>query len=413
MRLKTAIAAIAAITWISVCPLRLPAKPTRTLVRSTPRSLELRQPMERSTHERATRKAAAQSAAGVRSEKRGATHPLGHAERDASAAAQRPSRSTQLRTAAKAVPSSAKSISQASVRRVHAWEQARVAYDAHLADHAAGGRTSSAYPTQPASRTQAAAASTTGDESAADRSEAIANLAAGLRYESRSMQQSSIEDEALIPFLLPPLREPVLAYNRGRLIVPAPLRGSHEILLHQNEMADREGLDRVRDDADLLDLRRERKLVALPESEGLRVDGSLPEDRRYSRPWTAAFLTALARDYYANFHTSLQVDSAVRTVAVQQHLVRINGNAAPVEGDTASPHLTGQAVDIAKGGLSRMQIAWMRAYLQPLIDLGVIDVEEEFKQACFHISVYRNYLPAGLPRFSVAETRQVVPEPVP
>jgi hypothetical protein len=55
----------------------------------------------------------------------------------------------------------------------------------------------------------------------------------------------------------------------------------------------------------------------------------------------------------------------------------------------------------------------MRAYLQPLIDLGVIDVEEEFKQACFHISVYRNYLPAGLPRFSVAETRQVVPEPVP
>ena len=74
-------------------------------------------------------------------------------------------------------------------------------------------------------------------------------------------------------------------------------------------------------------------------------------------------------------------------------LLRINGNAAPAEGDTASPHLTGQAVDIAKHGLSLAEIAWMRGYLLPLNQQGKIDVEEEFQQACFHISVYKKYLP--------------------
>jgi len=85
-------------------------------------------------------------------------------------------------------------------------------------------------------------------------------------------------------------------------------------------------------------------------------------------------------------------------------LVRTNGNAAPAEGDTASPHLTGQAVDVAKRGLTMAQIAWMRLYLQPLIEAGQIDVEEEFRQACFHISVYKSYLPSLPPRISVAAT---------
>jgi hypothetical protein len=171
-------------------------------------------------------------------------------------------------------------------------------------------------------------------------------------------------------------------------------------------MADRDGLNRVRDDADLLDLRREKKLVALPDNETLHVDARLPENRRFSRPWTAAFLAILARDYYTNFHAPLQVDSAVRTVEFQQRLIRTNGNAAPSTGDTASPHLTGQAIDIAKGGLSRTQIAWMRTYLQPLISLGKIDVEEEFQQSCFHISVYKNYLPIGLAHVSVDTSHQ-------
>ena len=206
--------------------------------------------------------------------------------------------------------------------------------------------------------------------------------------------------------LLPPLRIASLYDSRGRLIVPPPLYGSREILLHQNLMADREGLDRIQDDAALLDLLREKKLVALPTGETLRVDQRLPENRRYSRPWTAAFLASFSRDFYSIFHAPLQVNSAVRTVAFQQRLLRSNGNAASAAGDEASPHLTGQAVDIAKHGLSLAQIAWVRAYLGPLVDQGKIDVEEEFQQACFHISVYKNYLPA-VPRVTAAATRQL------
>ncbi|MBB5340890.1 DUF5715 family protein [Tunturiibacter gelidoferens] len=201
-------------------------------------------------------------------------------------------------------------------------------------------------------------------------------------------QLASVEEVASTPVILPNL------YNkRGRLIVPPPLKGSHEILVHQNEVADRDGLSRIQDDGDLTDMRSKKLLVALPENEGLQVDDRLPTNRRYCRPWTAQFLATLARAHYARFHTPLQVNSAVRTVEFQQHLMHINGNAAPAEGDTASPHLTGQAIDIAKHGLSLAEIAWLRGYLLPLVQEGKVDVEEEFQQSCFHVSVYKKYLP--------------------
>ena len=194
--------------------------------------------------------------------------------------------------------------------------------------------------------------------------------------------------------------------KRGRLIVPPALKGSHEVLVHQNVMADSDGLERIQDDEDLSRMRASKMLVALPENEGIQVDERLPGNRRYSRPWTAAFLTALARAHYARFHTALQVNSAVRTVEFQQRLIRTNGNAAPAEGETASPHLTGQAVDIAKHGLSMTEIAWLRGYLLPLVQEGKVDVEEEFQQACFHISVYKKYMPQPAVRRNIAEGRR-------
>ncbi len=170
-----------------------------------------------------------------------------------------------------------------------------------------------------------------------------------------------------------------------------PLRGSHESLVRQNERAEEDGILRVKDNDDLLTLRRAGKLVPLPELASMHVDGRLPANRRYCRAWTGRFLTDLARVHYERFHRPLQVNSAVRTVEFQHHLRRINGNAAPAEGDIASPHLTGEAVDIAKKGLTASEVAWMRAYLLPLQTAGKIDVEEEFQQSCFHISVYKSY----------------------
>jgi len=177
-----------------------------------------------------------------------------------------------------------------------------------------------------------------------------------------------------------------------RLNMPAPLRGSHESLVHQNEMAEADGLERILDDADLEDRIAHGSLVPVPVTAALRVNTDLPENRRYCRPWTAKFLTDLSRAHAARFAGgSLEVTSAVRTVEYQRRLRMINGNAAAADGDIASPHLTGGTIDIAKQGLTAREIGWFRAYLIPLEQAGKIDVEEEFRQSCFHISVYKSY----------------------
>jgi len=199
--------------------------------------------------------------------------------------------------------------------------------------------------------------------------------------------------EASVSPMIAPAMVPLVYNKRGHLIMPAALKGSHDILVHQNEMADSEGLDRIQDDDDLAKKIANKQLVRIPANAMLHVDDRLPDNRRYCRPWVAQFLTDMAREHYARFHTPLQVNSAVRTVEFQDKLRRTNGNAAPSDGDTASPHLTGFAVDIAKKPLSQTEIAWMRGYLLPLEQQGKIDVEEEFQQACFHMSVYRKYVP--------------------
>ena len=174
-----------------------------------------------------------------------------------------------------------------------------------------------------------------------------------------------------------------------------PLRGSRESLLRQNERADQEGLKRIADNQALAVMSKDKELVVLPVSIGLRVDRRLQPSRRYCRSWAARFLVDLAQRHYARFHSPLQVNSAARTVTYQRHLLLVNGNAAPAVGDTRSPHLTGEAIDIGKKGLSALEIGWMRAYLLALQSAGKLDVEEEFEQSCFHISVYRSYLPAS------------------
>ena len=124
-----------------------------------------------------------------------------------------------------------------------------------------------------------------------------------------------------------------------------------------------------------------------------RISAAGSANRRYCRPWTARFLADLARGHEAAFHRPLEVSSAVRTVAYQKRLMQINGNAAPAEGEIVSPHVTGATVDVAKDGMSRAEIAWMRRRLLKLESAGRIDAEEEFKQACFHVTVYKNYAP--------------------
>ena len=212
---------------------------------------------------------------------------------------------------------------------------------------------------------------------------------------------AELTQEALRPMVLP-----ALFGTDGRLLVPAALRGTREILMHQNLMADQAGLERIRDEEHLRRLYAEHQLVMFSEDASLRMNPELPWLHRTARPWTVRFAADTAHAFYGRFHQPLQVNSAVRTVVYQLRLQRSNGNAAAVAGETASPHLTGQALDFGKRGMSLAEIAWMRAYLLPLMMAGRIDVEEEFQQACFHISVYRSYTltrPASAPRVEVAD----------
>jgi hypothetical protein len=213
-----------------------------------------------------------------------------------------------------------------------------------------------------------------------------------LRLERR-MRSRHIERERTELHATVPTRRP----RRVRLVVPPPLRGSYASLVRQNDRAEADGHAVVHGDDDLAGLVEDRDLVALPSLPGLRINPDMPANRRYARPWTVQFLTELARVHWARFHTPLQVNSAARTVEFQKRLMLVNGNAAPADGDVASPHLTGAAIDIGKHGLSLSEIGWLRAWLLPLEQAGKVDVEEEFRQACFHISVYRRYAEPAAP----------------
>jgi len=233
----------------------------------------------------------------------------------------------------------------------------------------------------------------------------VASPAAAVVPENRAAPEKEFAGENTNAYDLPEdtrlkaeTEEASLKIARGYM--PAPLRGNRASLERQNARLEAEGLERIEDEDDLASRIAHHLLVPVPASAALIVNGNLPANHRYCRPWTAQFLSDLAGAHQAEFHRPLEVSSAVRTVEYQRKLMLVNGNAAPAEGDIVSPHLTGAAIDIAKDNLSRAEMAWMRRHLLAIEAEGKIDVEEEFQQSCFHITVYKSYMPAyhGAPR---------------
>jgi uncharacterized protein DUF5715 len=168
-------------------------------------------------------------------------------------------------------------------------------------------------------------------------------------------------------------------------------KGSHDLLLKQNEELDRLQLPRIANDEELERLEQAQELVPLRENRNLRIAPNLIENRRYCRPWTRDFVEDMSLAYYEQFHQFLQVNSAVRTIEQQHKLRRHNRNAGPESGETASTHLTGVTIDISKRGLTRKQHQWLEAYMLPLKDMGLIDPVEERRQPVFHIVVFDRY----------------------
>ena len=195
-----------------------------------------------------------------------------------------------------------------------------------------------------------------------------------------------------------------------RIFIPwSPVKGSRESLLRQNEKTD--GLERIQDDEQLTELVENGALVDLPSDRSVDVASNLPENRRYCRAWTRTFVEDFSRDYYEEFHQPLTVTSAVRTVEVQKKLRRHNHNAADIDGDLASPHLTGATIDIGKRGMTKKQLEWCRNYLLEKQNDGNIDVEEEFRQRVFHITVYKDYSLDGAQNAAAPEAETPASQP--
>lgn len=182
------------------------------------------------------------------------------------------------------------------------------------------------------------------------------------------------------------------SYHHHRHIVWMPLlHGSHDSLVRQNEEIDRLGLPRIADDQQLEDLEQEHELLPIRESRILSIHPQLAPQDRFCKSWTRDFLQDLATAHYRQFHTPIQVNSAVRTVAQQQRLRLYNHNAAPTSGDTESSHVAGLTVDIARRGMGRAERKWMEKHLLELKEQGLIETAEERREPVFHIMVARRY----------------------
>ena len=180
--------------------------------------------------------------------------------------------------------------------------------------------------------------------------------------------------------------------HRFRRIAWNPLfRPSRDSLLRQNEEIDRLDLPRIADDEELEQLKAQEDLVPIFASEFLRFDPRLDPARRYCRLWAREFVEDLSEAYYREFHSQIQVNSAVRTVKIQHKLRRHNRNAAPEYGETASSHLAGITLDLQRRGMSKKQVKFMRAYLFYLKALGLVEPEEERRQWVFHVMVSDRY----------------------
>lgn len=175
----------------------------------------------------------------------------------------------------------------------------------------------------------------------------------------------------------------------------ASLVGSPNSQLKQNVRAEIDGLPVIRDDADLLIHKEIGTLVPIPKM--VKIDPRLNEKWHWCTQDTAFFLGDLELEFIEAFGRPFQVNSAVRTAKRQIEIARgdkvfpPNGNTASVSGPKKSSHLTGATVDIAKVGLTKAELDWLRKKLLTLEAEDRIEATEEQDQQVFHVMVFRSY----------------------
>ncbi|MEK7464379.1 MAG: DUF5715 family protein [Patescibacteria group bacterium] len=191
------------------------------------------------------------------------------------------------------------------------------------------------------------------------------------------------------------LPAPGICQNRGELDTiyrKGSLSGSIGSRIRQNDQANKENLSRIKDDTELERFIKKSLLVPIYENENIGIDPRLEIKLRFVRPYTKIFLNDMGTAFQRIFGKPIQVNSAVRTVVYQKDLIKKNANADSADGQITSSHLTGSTVDIAKNGISRIGLWWIRVYLINLEREDKIEATEENAQAVFHVMVYKNYI---------------------
>ena len=167
------------------------------------------------------------------------------------------------------------------------------------------------------------------------------------------------------------------------------LKGSRASQRRQNIEADREGLTRIKNDAELKKMIQSGALVKIDSR--VNVDPRVKLLYRYVRPWTNRYIVGLTLKSKKKFHTNcVKVTSAVRPLDYQKRLAKRNHNAAKTHGPYASSHPTGATVDITKRGRSKKQLKWLREILATSEVNDHIEVTEEHRQPVFHIDVFNH-----------------------
>lgn len=166
----------------------------------------------------------------------------------------------------------------------------------------------------------------------------------------------------------------------------------------QNLAADRHGLVRYRDLAELQTAVAKGELVSITDTTVYEISEWLgsadPENRdlyRHARPWVRDFLDREIGALNLTTGARFRVTSLVRTEDYQRELVR-RGNRAAVHGRAwwqRSSHLTGATVDLGRRGLDPRIVSTLRQRLIELQRLG--QVEFILEPTCFHIMVLPNY----------------------
>ncbi len=189
----------------------------------------------------------------------------------------------------------------------------------------------------------------------------------------------------------PPIVQPTV-FTDCAVKSEATLVASSRELFHENKLAERCRLTRIKDRAHLEWFISEGLLVPLSHGgeEAYRIDANLGEEDPdnaalyiHVRPWLKEFVETVAARAQTEIGVRIRITSLVRPLDYQRRLQEHNRNAA-----SESTHPTGSTVDISLVELEWREKNWLRQYILSLEKAGLVEATEERGNQCLHIFVH-------------------------